>query len=117
MGHPQPPTPVATDNSTALGIVTSSIKQRRSKAMDMRFHWVQDRVKQNQFLIYWAPGNTNLADYFSKHHPPHHHRNMRKQFLLNHVRTVAHILNELLTCKGVYLRKMSTEKSGTKMCT
>ena len=26
MGHPQPPTPIATDNSTALGIVTSSIK-------------------------------------------------------------------------------------------
>ena len=117
MGHPQPPTPVATDNSTALGIVTSSIKQRRSKAMDMRFHWVQDRVKQNQFLIYWAPGNTNLAGYFSKHHPPHHHKNMRKQFLLNHVRTVAHILDELLTCKGVYLRKMSTEKSGTKIYT
>ena len=29
MGHPQPPTPVATNNSTAFGIVTSSIKQRR----------------------------------------------------------------------------------------
>ena len=23
----------------------------------------------------------NLADYFTKHHPPAHHRNMRKEFL------------------------------------
>jgi hypothetical protein len=29
MGHPQPPTPVQTDNSTAYGIVNSSIRQRR----------------------------------------------------------------------------------------
>ena len=41
MGHKQPPTPIATDNSTASGNVTSSIKQQRSKAMDIRFHWVQ----------------------------------------------------------------------------
>ena len=78
MGHPQPPTPIATDNSTAHGIVTSSIKQKRSKAMDMRFHWVTDRVQQQQFFVYWAPGKENLADYFSKHHPPYHHTNMRK---------------------------------------
>ena len=41
-GHIQPPTPIATENSTALGIVNSSIKQKRSKAMDMRFHGIKD---------------------------------------------------------------------------
>jgi hypothetical protein len=35
MGHPQPPTPIQTDNSTAYGIVNSSIRQRRSRAIDM----------------------------------------------------------------------------------
>ena len=77
------PSPIATDNSTALGIVTSSIKQKRSKTMDMEFHWVQDRVRQNQFLVYWALGYTNLADYFSKHHPAHQHKKMRRQYLVN----------------------------------
>ena len=38
MGHPQPPTPVQVDNSTALGIATGTIKQRNYKAMDMRFY-------------------------------------------------------------------------------
>jgi hypothetical protein len=77
LGHLQPATPIATDNSTSAGIMNRSVKQQRSKAMDMRFYWVQDRVDQEQFRIYWAPGRTNLGDYFTKHHPPAHHRFMR----------------------------------------
>ncbi len=38
IGHPQPKTPVQTDNTTALGVVMSNIQPRRTKAMDMRFH-------------------------------------------------------------------------------
>ena len=33
----------------------------------MRFYWVKDRVQQGQFHIYWAPGTSNYADYFTKH--------------------------------------------------
>ena len=28
---------------------------------------------QQQFKIQWEPGSTNLADYFTKHHPTWHH--------------------------------------------
>ena len=52
MGHSQPPTPVQVDNSTALGISNRTIKQRKSKAMDMRFYWIKDRKNQKQFNIY-----------------------------------------------------------------
>ena len=44
MHHIQPPTPIQVDSSTAVGIANKSIKQKRSKAMDMRFHWIQDRI-------------------------------------------------------------------------
>ena len=81
MGHPQPATPVQTDNSTAFGIVHQIVKQVRSKAMDMRFYWVRDRVKQGQFHVYWAPGSGNLADYFTKKHSPTHHQRMRPIYL------------------------------------
>jgi predicted transposase YdaD len=81
MGYPQPPTPLQTDNNTAAGISNSTVKQRRSKAIDMRFYWIRDRVKQGQFLVYWKPGATNRADYFTKHHPPAHHRRMRRTYL------------------------------------
>jgi hypothetical protein len=46
LGHTQPPTPLRTDNSTAFGILNETTKQKRSKAIDMRYHWLTDRVRQ-----------------------------------------------------------------------
>jgi hypothetical protein len=78
MGHPQPATPsMETDNSTACGIVNRTVKQVCSKAINMCFYWVRDHVEQGHFRIYWAPGAKNIADYFTKHHSPAHHRYMR----------------------------------------
>jgi hypothetical protein len=77
LGHTQPPTPLQTDNSTAYGIVNETIKQKRSNAMDMRYHCLTDRVRQKQFDIYWRPGRENLADYHTKHHSAQHHKDMR----------------------------------------
>jgi hypothetical protein len=68
LGHIQPPTPLRTDNSTAFGIFNETIKQKRSKEMDMRYHWLIDRVRQKQFDVYWRPGRENLGDYHTKHH-------------------------------------------------
>jgi hypothetical protein len=82
MGHPQPATPIQTDNACASGICNETVKQRRSKAMDMRFYWIRDRVKQGQFLVHWRKGSENLADYFTKHHSPSHHRKIRSQYLV-----------------------------------
>jgi hypothetical protein len=81
MGHPQPPTPIQTDNSTALGVVTCNIQPRRTKAMDMRFHWLRCREAQKQFRFFWRPGKTNLADYWTKHHCTAHHIQQRPNFL------------------------------------
>ncbi len=44
LGYAQHPTIIMCDNTCAIGIATDSIKQKRSKAIDMRFHWVRDRV-------------------------------------------------------------------------
>ena len=59
MGHPQPATIVITDNSTADGIVNGRVKQRRTRAMDMRFYWIKDRIKQGHYLVMWQPGDKN----------------------------------------------------------
>ena len=81
MGHPQPRTPIQTDNLTAEGIINQKIQPKRTKAMDMRFHWLRNHEAQGQFKIYWRPRKTNLADYFTKHRPPIHHVNVRSEFL------------------------------------
>eukprot|EP00536_Pseudo-nitzschia_multiseries_P005706 jgi/Psemu1/191192/e_gw1.110.12.1 len=59
LGHPQPATPLKTDNNTAEGILNGTIKQKRSKAIDMRFYWLKDRAEQGQFNIFWEPGKHN----------------------------------------------------------
>ena len=81
LGHTQPPTPLQTNNTTAIGISSNNIKQKRSKAMGMRFYWIQDRVWQGQFHIYWKPGKANKADYFTKHHPASHHCIMQSSYI------------------------------------
>ena len=44
MGHPQTPIPIniVTENTTAVGLANKTVKQRRSKAVDMILYWVQD---------------------------------------------------------------------------
>jgi hypothetical protein len=81
MGHPQPPTPVTLDNTTAVGFANQKIKQRRTKAIDMRYYWLQDQDAQKHFNFRWEKGSDNLADYFTKHHPPAHHQQMRSQYV------------------------------------
>ena len=52
LGHPQPAMPIQVKNSTADGFANNTIKQKRSKEIDMRFYWICDRTSQVQFLIY-----------------------------------------------------------------
>jgi hypothetical protein len=81
VGHPQPPTPIRTDNTTARGIITGTIKQKRSKAIDMHFYWLNDRYEQKQFDYVWGKGIENLADVPTKHHPGSHHKQIRPLYL------------------------------------
>ena len=84
MGHPQPPTLIQTDNNAcAAGIANDTVKQCRSKAMDMRFYWDRDCVAKGDFIIHWHRGSDNLADYFTKHYSPAHHRLMRSRYLVD----------------------------------
>jgi hypothetical protein len=83
MGHRQPPTPIQTENSTAYGILNNKLNEKSLKAMDMRFYWVRGWIAQKQYRVYWEPGGENLADYFTKHHSPTHHKEMRRQYVHN----------------------------------
>lgn len=73
MGHPQRPTPIQIDNAMADKIVNGKITPKRTKAMDIIFHFLRGRECQEQFCIYWRPGKLNYADYWTKHHAATHH--------------------------------------------
>ena len=42
---------------------------------------MKDKVKQKDIFVYWKPGSQNMRDYFTKHHPPHHHLKTRETYL------------------------------------
>ena len=77
----QPPTVIITDNAAAQGIANNTCKQRRSKSMDMRYHWIRDRVKLQDFKIVWRPGAESIADYLTKTQPVAMVLKMRKFFV------------------------------------
>ena len=43
LNHPQPPTPLKSDNSTTIGFIHDNIHQRRSKSWDMRYYWLRNK--------------------------------------------------------------------------
>jgi len=81
LGYPQEPTIIITDNTVAQGIANNTLTQKKSKAIEMRYHWIQERVRMGLFKVIWKEGKNNLADFFTKAHPVHHHKDMRKFYV------------------------------------
>ena len=81
MGHKQPPIPIQTDNTTAIGVVTNKITSKRLKSMEMEQHWLRCRIAQKQFRHYWQPVPNNLGNYVTKHNTAIHHRAVRGIYL------------------------------------
>ncbi len=90
MGHPQLPTPIHCDNTSAVGIANNTVKQQRSQAMEMLYFWVADQVKNGHFDVQHHPVNENLANYNSKHHPVAYHIKVRPYY--QHGNESPHIL-------------------------
>ncbi len=51
LGHPQPKMPVHCDNATAVGIANNTVKQQGSRAMEMHFFGVGDKVSQDMYQV------------------------------------------------------------------
>ena len=81
LGHPQNGATFKTDNSTCDGILNATMRQKRSKHYDMKIWWFRDQIKKGLFRLFWEKGCSNLADYFTKHHPPSHHKLMRPKYI------------------------------------
>ena len=83
MGHKQPATKLITYNSTAEGILNGKIKQNRSNGIDMRHYWLHERVSQGQLTVTCKVGSVNLANYFTKYHPPSDHKALQPIYLFD----------------------------------
>ena len=74
-----------TDNATAEKIANGTCALKRSKSIDMRYHWLRQRcVEFNEFDIVWDAGRRvtqSIADFLTKLHNTVHTAAMRKYFV------------------------------------
>ena len=70
---------IQTDNKCAEGLANNHMRAKESKSIDMRYHWIKDRVRLGDFQVVWQPGSANLADYLL--YPVAHVRGMRHHFV------------------------------------
>ena len=79
LGHPQGPTTIWCDNTCAVGLSNDTLKTAKSKSIDLRFHWLRDRVRQGQFKVHWVKSGDNVADFFTKALPVKEHLHRMQQ--------------------------------------
>ena len=74
----------------------------------MQLHWLRDHENKKTFNIFWDKGSKNGADYFTKHHPTIHHRQIREE--RKYIRDT--ITNRSTSLSSVFAsRNVNTHKS------
>ena len=44
---------IYTDNECAVNMANDDIKERRTKAIDMRYHWTRHQIREQKLIIKW----------------------------------------------------------------
>ena len=66
LGFPVKPTQICADNQGDIFIASNPVQERRTKHIDVRFHYVRDLIEQKRIDIVWVPTDENSADMFTK---------------------------------------------------
>ena len=77
MGWKQPPSPLQSDNYTAVGMTNSTLIPKKSRSWDLQLNWLRCREKQGQFRTYWDKGPNNDGDYSTKNLSDIYHETKR----------------------------------------
>jgi hypothetical protein len=59
-------TQICADNEGGIFIASNPVQERRTKHIDVRFHYVRDLIEQKRIDVVWVPTDENPADMFTK---------------------------------------------------
>jgi len=62
--------PNAGDNQGSIFIASNAFSDRRTKHIDIRYHYIRGRVEDNKVELFFIPGTDNPADMFTKNLAP-----------------------------------------------
>ena len=66
IGMPLGAIPVCGDNQGSIFISSNPVQERRSKHIDIRYHYVREQIEDGKIKIYFVEGSHNPADLFTK---------------------------------------------------
>ena len=61
--------PICSDNQGALFVSENPVTEKRTKHIDLRYHYVRDIVEKGFIEVLFVPGLENPADIFTKNLP------------------------------------------------
>ena len=67
----------------------------------MKWHWIRDKEVLEENKVYWDRGTNNNDNYFTKHHPSIHHRQIQPRYI--HTSNLARKIPQTIRLfKGVF---------------
>ena len=66
LGMPLGPIPICGDNQGSIFISSNPVQERRSKHIDIRYHYVRECIEEQKIKIFFIEGSQNPADLFTK---------------------------------------------------
>jgi len=66
IGFPISPITIFGNNQGSLFIGSNPVQEKRTKHIDIRYHYIQECIEDNKVSVVFVPGNDNLADMFTK---------------------------------------------------
>lgn len=54
------------DNKSALALASNPMFHKRTKHVDIRYHFVREKIQEGKVVLGWVDGKLNLADGFTK---------------------------------------------------
>ena len=66
IGFPQNGIDLLCDNQGAIFLASNPAQQHKSKHIDIRYHYIRERIEQKQVRLYYVPTNSQIADLMTK---------------------------------------------------
>ena len=64
--HVSYPIPIYEDNQSCISIATNSTNHKRTKHIDIKYHFIRDQIEKQVLILYHLPTDQQLADAFTK---------------------------------------------------
>ena len=66
IGYKLRPLPICSDNQAAIFISSNPVTERRSKHIDIHYHYIRELVEDKKVEVFYISTDENPADLFTK---------------------------------------------------